>query len=136
MFLSTYQLSEMLQLTPQGTAKLLKRLRAPLQLFHNKWRLDLSNTHPICRSFQLQRYHNHLKVIYSIKNLAIRFGKDKRPCWLCSENPIYLSTAAPRSISCCMIWWCWSDNYIIPETTEDIFTLLEGITYGSHFTNT
>lgn len=82
MKLTSKQMAALLGMTNRGFAKLVKNLQLPHTQDQNKFIFDLNCTIPKYHDFfqsVIQAMHNpHLRVFYSLKNLADLYQKDKK----------------------------------------------------------
>jgi hypothetical protein len=75
MQLTVKQLSRLIDYSPQGTRKLLKRLGIVLNK-ENKY--DTKSEHSFSLSLRLQHQHPEWRVLYSIRDLGELHHKDKK----------------------------------------------------------
>jgi hypothetical protein len=76
MILNINQLARLLQYSPQGTRKLLKRLQITLSP-GNQQQFDTNQEHPLALSIRLLQENPGCQVLYSIRNLADLYQSSK-----------------------------------------------------------
>lgn len=92
LLLTTKQIAQILKYSEQGVRVLLKRLPFPLVRKGKRWYVDSSATNSFSLSIRLQHQNQTLQVIYTIRDIAEKIGKDKKTVLrLLSDNafPLY-----------------------------------------------
>jgi len=78
MWLKIPQIAKILNYTPQGTLKLLKRLQLPLRRQGKVWLLNTRGDSAFVLSLRLQHQYPETQVLYSIAQLAAKHHRDKK----------------------------------------------------------